>query len=171
MTAPATSLDLRYSDPDAAATGWDETRRVLEEAQVFWISTVRSDGRPHVTPVCRCVACGILYFDTGITQQKAINLRSNPRVVLTTGCVHRVRAARAGRLPVRAEHDVVDDQLAALAEQVSQGGRPLRAVKYVGLADPDHGQHAPLRVQGSAPAGLGLLLGEQRPPGLQPSLA
>jgi hypothetical protein len=31
---------------------------------------------------------GTLYFDTGATQQKAINPRSNPRVVLTTGCNH-----------------------------------------------------------------------------------
>src|SRR6266702_3562800 len=87
MTTPVTTLDLRYSRPDAVATGWDETRRVLEEAQVFWISTVRSDGRPHVTRVLRCGE-GILYSDTGVTQQKAINLRSNPHVVLTTGCNH-----------------------------------------------------------------------------------
>jgi hypothetical protein len=38
--------------------------------------------------VCSGVAPGTLYFDTGVTQQKAINLRSNPHVVLTTGCNH-----------------------------------------------------------------------------------
>jgi hypothetical protein len=88
MTTPVTTLDPRYSDPDAVATGWDETSRVLEEAQVFWISTVRSDGRPHVTPCAAVWREGVLYFDTGTTQQKAINLRSNPHVVLTTGCSH-----------------------------------------------------------------------------------
>jgi general stress protein 26 len=88
MITPVTTLDPRYSDPDAVATGWDETRRVLEEAQVFWISTVRSDGRPHVTPCAAVWREGILYFDTGVTQQKAINLRANPHVVLTTGCNH-----------------------------------------------------------------------------------
>lgn len=88
MTTPVTSLDPRYSDADAVATGWDETCQVLEEAQVFWISTVRSDGRPHVTPCAAVWHEGTLYFDTGITQQKAINLRSNPHVVLTTGCNH-----------------------------------------------------------------------------------
>jgi hypothetical protein len=35
MTTPVTTLDARYSDPDAVATEWDETRRVLESAQVF----------------------------------------------------------------------------------------------------------------------------------------
>ena len=88
MTLPVTTVDPRYSDPDAVPTGWDETCRVLEEAQVFWISTVRSDGRPHVTPCAAVWREGILYFDTGTTQQKAINLRSNPHVVLTTGCNH-----------------------------------------------------------------------------------
>jgi hypothetical protein len=45
---PVTKIDLRFSDPNAVATGWDETRRVLETAELFWISTVRADGRPHV---------------------------------------------------------------------------------------------------------------------------
>src|SRR2546429_6401072 len=50
MTTPVTALDPRYSHPDAVAAGWDETCRVLEEARVFRISTVGSDGRPYVTP-------------------------------------------------------------------------------------------------------------------------
>jgi hypothetical protein len=29
-----------------------------------------------------------LYFDTGVNQQKDINLRTNPHVILTTGCNH-----------------------------------------------------------------------------------
>jgi general stress protein 26 len=87
MTAPVTTtLDQRYSAPDAVATGWDETCQVLEAAQVYWISTVRADGRPHVTPCAAVWRDGILYFDTGVNQQKAINLRANPHVVLTTGC-------------------------------------------------------------------------------------
>jgi general stress protein 26 len=88
MTTPVTTLDERYSDPLAVATGWDETRRVLESAQVFWISTVRADGRPHVTPCAAMWLDGVIYFDTGANQQKAINLRANPHVILTTGCNH-----------------------------------------------------------------------------------
>jgi hypothetical protein len=30
MTTSVTTLDERYGDPRACATGWDETRRVLE---------------------------------------------------------------------------------------------------------------------------------------------
>jgi general stress protein 26 len=88
MTTPVTTLDERYSDPAAVATGWDETRRALASAQVFWISTVRADGRPHVTPCAAIWLDGVIYFDTGASQQKAINLRANPHVILTTGCNH-----------------------------------------------------------------------------------
>jgi nitroimidazol reductase NimA-like FMN-containing flavoprotein (pyridoxamine 5'-phosphate oxidase superfamily) len=51
MLVPATELDRVYSDPAATETTWEETRKVLETAELFWISTVRTDGRPHVTPV------------------------------------------------------------------------------------------------------------------------
>jgi hypothetical protein len=46
MPAPITTFDAEYSDPAATATGWEETRKVLEEAELFWVSTVRADGRP-----------------------------------------------------------------------------------------------------------------------------
>jgi predicted pyridoxine 5'-phosphate oxidase superfamily flavin-nucleotide-binding protein len=86
MNEPATQLDTRFSDPDAVATGWDVTRRVLETADLFWISTVRADGRPHVTPLVAVWLDGALHFTTGGAEQKAINLRSNPHTTLTTGC-------------------------------------------------------------------------------------
>jgi general stress protein 26 len=86
MSTPVTALDQRYSGSGAVATGWDETRRVLEEAQLFWISTVRADGRPHVTPVVAVWADDALCFCTGSEEQKFANLRAHPHVVLTTGC-------------------------------------------------------------------------------------
>ena len=85
---PVTKIDPRFSDPDTVATRWDETRRVLEEAELFWISTVRADGRPHVTPLVAVWLDGALHFSTGPTEQKAMNLRGNPHVILTTGCNH-----------------------------------------------------------------------------------
>jgi nitroimidazol reductase NimA-like FMN-containing flavoprotein (pyridoxamine 5'-phosphate oxidase superfamily) len=81
-----TTLDARFSDPDAVATEWDETRRVLEAAELFWITTVRADGRPHVSPLVAVWVDGAIHFSTGPTEQKAINLNGNPHVVLTTGC-------------------------------------------------------------------------------------
>jgi nitroimidazol reductase NimA-like FMN-containing flavoprotein (pyridoxamine 5'-phosphate oxidase superfamily) len=86
MDDPVTLLDERFSDPDTAATTWTAAREVLEGAQLSWISTVRADGRPHVTPLVAVWLDGALHFTTGPTEQKAVNLATNPNVVLTTGC-------------------------------------------------------------------------------------
>lgn len=50
-----------------------------------WISTVRGDGRPHVTPLPAVWLDGALHLCTGTEEQKTKNLRSEPRCVLTTG--------------------------------------------------------------------------------------
>jgi general stress protein 26 len=86
MTTPATAIDRRYSSPEATAASWEETRRVLEDAQLFWLTTVRADGRPHVTPVVASWADGAVCFSTGEEEQKFLNLQANANVVLTTGC-------------------------------------------------------------------------------------
>ena len=86
MKEPTTTLDSRFSDPNAVATDRKETRYILESAQLFWICTVRADGRPHVTPLVAIWLDGAVHFCTGATEQKAINLRSNPHVILLTGC-------------------------------------------------------------------------------------
>jgi Pyridoxamine 5'-phosphate oxidase len=86
MSVPVTTFDAEYSDPAATATSWEETHRALEEAELFWICTVRPDGRPHVTPVVAVWAEGAIWFSTGAAEVKFANLRANPHVVLTTGC-------------------------------------------------------------------------------------
>jgi hypothetical protein len=58
---------------------------VLGEAAVFWLSTVRPDGRPHVTPLLAAWSLGGVCFTTGGQERKARNLESDPRCVLTTG--------------------------------------------------------------------------------------
>jgi len=86
MTTPVTTLDARFSDADAVPTPWDETQRVLETAQLFWVSTVRADGRPHVTPLVAVWLDRAIHFCTGAAEQKAINLQHNRHVSLITGC-------------------------------------------------------------------------------------
>jgi general stress protein 26 len=81
-----TQLDARFSDPQSSATGWEQTRRALETAELFWISTVRADGRPHVSPLVAVWLDGAIHFCTGAFEQKAANLKSNAHVILTTGC-------------------------------------------------------------------------------------
>ena len=108
-------LDPRFSAPGAVATPWDDTRRMIEEAELFWISTVRRNGRPHVTPLPAVWRGGALYFCTGASEQKGVNLEHNAHCTLTTGN----NRWKAG-LDVVVEGDarrVTDDaQLAELAE-------------------------------------------------------
>ncbi|MEU2430036.1 pyridoxamine 5'-phosphate oxidase family protein [Streptomyces sp. NPDC007861] len=82
---PRTDLDPRYSSPAATPTPWSDAVALLEKAEVFWLSTVRPDGRPHVTPLLCPWLDGALYFTTGEDERKARNLAANPHVVLTTG--------------------------------------------------------------------------------------
>ena len=64
-TEPVAELDTRFSDPDASPSSWAEVRNAIEEAELFWISTVRPDGRPHVTPLPTVWRDGAVYFCTG----------------------------------------------------------------------------------------------------------
>ncbi len=81
-----TKLDQRFSDPDATPTDWTDARERVERAELFWIATVRADGRPHVTPLISVWLDDAAYFCTGADEQKAKNLAHNPRCVLMTGC-------------------------------------------------------------------------------------
>src|SRR5690349_3489467 len=82
---PTTTLDRSYSDPKATATPWAAGQAQLQQAEIFWLSTVRPDGRPHVTPLIAVYLDGVLYFCTGADERKAKNIAQNPHVILTTG--------------------------------------------------------------------------------------
>lgn len=83
---PATELHTQFSDEAATATPWATGQDVLARAEIYWVSTVRPDGRPHVTPLIGAFVDGAMYICTGPEERKARNLARNPRCVLTTGC-------------------------------------------------------------------------------------
>jgi pyridoxine/pyridoxamine 5'-phosphate oxidase len=83
---PMAELHAQFSSPDATLTPWAEARGRLEKAEVYWLATVRPDGRPHVTPVLSVWLESALYFCTGDSERKAKNLAHNAHCVLTTGC-------------------------------------------------------------------------------------
>jgi general stress protein 26 len=82
---PRAELDTRFSDPKAGPTPWSEVERLLEDAELYWLITVRSDGRPHVTPLIAVSEGGAMHFCTGLREQKARNLEHSADVALTTG--------------------------------------------------------------------------------------
>src|ERR1700755_2153211 len=82
MTA---KIDRRFSDPSAEPTPWATTEAALEQAELYWITTVRVDGRPHVTPLVGLWHDGAAHFCTGLREQKYRNLEHNGNVAMTTG--------------------------------------------------------------------------------------
>lgn len=78
-------IDPRYGDASAAAPPWEDIRRLLAAAQLYWIITVRTDGRPHAVPLVGVWQDGAFAFCTGSKEQKQRNLDANPRVAVTTG--------------------------------------------------------------------------------------
>src|SRR6516164_2177042 len=77
-------------------------------------------------------------------------------------------AADAALFPAGAEHEVLDDQLAAPLEKVGEGYLAPRPVEDIGLLDLDPGHLAALPAQFVARPGKLLLLRQQRPARDQP---
>jgi nitroimidazol reductase NimA-like FMN-containing flavoprotein (pyridoxamine 5'-phosphate oxidase superfamily) len=78
-------IDPRYGDASASAPPWDDIERILTDAQLYWIITVRRDGRPHAAPLVGVWHHSAFAFCTGAEEQKQRNLDSNPHVAVTTG--------------------------------------------------------------------------------------
>src|SRR3954454_21976257 len=78
-------IDPRYGDTSATPPPWDAIERLLRDAQLYWIITVRADGRPHAVPLVGVWQDGAFAFCTGAEEQKQRNLDANPHVAVTTG--------------------------------------------------------------------------------------
>jgi len=78
-------IDPRYGDASATPPPWDAIERLLRDAQLYWIITVRADGRPHAVPLVGVWQDGAFAFCTGAEEQKQRNLDANPHVAVTTG--------------------------------------------------------------------------------------
>lgn len=85
-TDPVAELDARYSAEGVTPPMWSDARDRLHGADLFWVTTVRADGRPHTTPTLALRLDDALYFSTGPYEQKARNIAANPHCILMTGC-------------------------------------------------------------------------------------
>jgi general stress protein 26 len=79
------TVSPHYGNPAAAAPAWEEIDRRLTDAPLYWIVTVRADGRPHAVPLCGVWYDGSFWFCTGDGEQKMRNLEHDQRVVVTAG--------------------------------------------------------------------------------------
>lgn len=140
MTQPNTEVDARFSQPQATGTDWDETRRVLESAELFWITTVRADGRPHATPLVAVWLEDALHFCTGAGEQKALNLQGNQHVLLITG-TSRWESGLDVVVEGDAEREADEAKLGRLAQAWAEkwDGRWQWQVRDGAFFDPDQG--------------------------------
>jgi general stress protein 26 len=74
-----------YGNPSADPPPWSDVDQRLADASLYWIVTVRSDGRPHAAPLCGVWHDGAFWFCTGDAEQKMRNLEHDPHVVVTAG--------------------------------------------------------------------------------------
>jgi nitroimidazol reductase NimA-like FMN-containing flavoprotein (pyridoxamine 5'-phosphate oxidase superfamily) len=89
-------IDPRYGDASATPPPWSDVERQLTDAQLYWIVTVRADGRPHAVPLVGVWHDGAFAFCTGVEEQKHRNLEGDPRVAVATGSTG-ARAWDSGR--------------------------------------------------------------------------
>lgn len=82
---PTGVIDPRYGDASATPPSWADVERLLADAQLYWIITVRADGRPHAVPLVGVWHDGAFAFCTGPEEQKQRNLDVNAHVAVTTG--------------------------------------------------------------------------------------
>lgn len=77
-------LDARFSDA-TEPLDWKIVYDALATAELYWLTTVRKDGRPHVTPAVGVWSGDDFVFCTGPTEQKFRNLENDPAMAVTTG--------------------------------------------------------------------------------------
>jgi nitroimidazol reductase NimA-like FMN-containing flavoprotein (pyridoxamine 5'-phosphate oxidase superfamily) len=67
---------------DKSSLSWAWAVDHFSRAHNYYLSTTRSDGRPHVMPVWGVWFGGSFYFSTGRRSRKSKNLSQNPRCVV-----------------------------------------------------------------------------------------
>lgn len=77
-------LDARFSEAEQPVD-WGEVSDALTAAELYWLTTVRKDGRPHTTPLVGAWVDDGFVFCTGPEEQKAQNLAHSTAVTVTTG--------------------------------------------------------------------------------------
>ena len=119
MSAPPANVTAEihgFSDPDATPTPWAAGLEQVVAADTFWVSTVRPDGRPHVTPLIAVWHDEAVWFTTGPDERKARNLAANPSCVLTAGRSDLADGGLDVVLEGAAEHVTDDGELEPVAK-------------------------------------------------------
>ena len=75
-------LPAGYGVPqsDEGLLPWSWARERLEQALLYWVMTVRPNGRPHASPIWGVWVGDCFYFEGGPDTRRGRNLAANPAV-------------------------------------------------------------------------------------------
>ncbi|CAN5708619.1 pyridoxamine 5'-phosphate oxidase family protein [soil metagenome] len=62
---------------------WSWAVERLTDAPIYWVATVRPDGKPHVTPIWGVWVDDAFWMEGGPNTRRFRNLRANPAAVVT----------------------------------------------------------------------------------------
>ena len=68
---------------------WERALAWLEQAHLYWVATVRPDGRPHVVPVEGIWLDGVFYFGAAPGTRRRRNLSANSALVVHSESIKR----------------------------------------------------------------------------------
>jgi general stress protein 26 len=142
-----------YGDPSAAAPPWSAIERHLTDTQLYWLVTVRRDGRPHAVPLCGLWLDGAFWFCTGDGEQKMRNLDHDRHVAVLAGPLgadgwaHGEDVAVEGVAADVTDHDVLERLTSGWAEKYDGDWRfAVRDGRFVELSRNGDGQDGGARV-------------------------
>ena len=74
-----------YGIPDTleGTLPWEWARQRLAEASVYWVASVRPEGRPHVTPIWGAWVDEAFWMEGGPRTRRFKNLAQNPAAVVS----------------------------------------------------------------------------------------
>jgi pyridoxine/pyridoxamine 5'-phosphate oxidase len=111
-------LDTRFSEAKQPVD-WGQVKDALARAELYWLTTVRGDGRPHTTPLIGAWIDDGFVFCTGPEEQKAQNLAHGTAVTVTTG-VNTWKAGLDVVVEGSAERVTGHDTLTRLADAIRE---------------------------------------------------
>jgi nitroimidazol reductase NimA-like FMN-containing flavoprotein (pyridoxamine 5'-phosphate oxidase superfamily) len=126
-----------YIETPADLLPWSHALERLEQARIYWIASVRSNGRPHLTPIWGVWLDNVLFFDGSPESRRSRNIAAHPAiavhvergnagkdVVIVEGNAseYRPEPALAQRLAAAYGAKYAEDGYAPSADQWDNGG-------------------------------------------------
>ena len=73
-----------YGVPETAdgLMAWSDVRPVIEATKIYWIASVRPEGKPHVIPIWGAWVDDVYYFEGGSDTRWGRNLQANRAMVV-----------------------------------------------------------------------------------------